>query len=152
MHHGLHHHRPRRGPRILPLLMLGGAFYALTRLVVGAEQTHASGSGQPRRDKWGRSNRELQDNARKALAMKRAAEADKPQHPVTQTAHEGMRSLPNQDIAPSGALEAEGFRPAFERGGRARRAGQLAAANSPSRLAAHPSSRAALPILRSASL
>ena len=122
MHHGLHHHRPRRGPRMLPLLMLGGAFYALTRLVAGGGEarTPAAASGRPRQRQRDDANRELQENARKALALKRAAEADKPAHPVTQTAHEGMRSLPNQDIAPSGALEAEGFRPAFERGGRAR--------------------------------
>lgn len=122
MHHGLHHHRPGRGPRILPLLMLGGAFYALTRLVAGSgdARTAKAGSDRPRQRRRDEANRELQDNARRALELKRAADADKPAHPVTQTAHEGMRSLPNQDIAPSGALEAEGFRPAFERGGRAR--------------------------------
>lgn len=124
MHHAIpsSYHRPRRGPRILPLLMLGGVFYALTRLVAenGEARSPAGRPGQPRSPKRNEANHELQDNARKALAMKRAAEADKPAHPVTQTAHEGMRSLPNQDIAPSGALEAEGFRPAFERGGRAR--------------------------------
>jgi hypothetical protein len=65
-------------------------------------------------------NSELQADMRKALEMKKAADARKPKPPETQTAHEGMQNEPNEDIAPSGALEAEGFRPAFGRGGMSR--------------------------------
>lgn len=65
-------------------------------------------------------NAELQANMRKALDMKKAADADRPKPPETRTADEGMQNKPNEDIAPSGALEAEGFHPAFGRGGMAR--------------------------------
>lgn len=54
------------------------------------------------------------DLARKALAMKEAAE-NGPQIPEDRTANEGMRSIPNEGIAPSGALEAEGYKPVLER-------------------------------------
>jgi hypothetical protein len=57
---------------------------------------------------------DLQDNARRALAMKQANWSE-PDHPTSSTAGEGMRPLPNRDIAPSGALNEEGHRPVLER-------------------------------------
>jgi hypothetical protein len=52
--------------------------------------------------------------ARRALAMKRAAE-DKTSRPESHTAGEGMHPVPNDGIAPSGALGAEGYKPVLER-------------------------------------
>jgi hypothetical protein len=55
----------------------------------------------------------LERNAEKALAMKRKnPPAD---HPSDRTAGEGMHPEPNAGIAPSGALGAEGERPALGR-------------------------------------
>jgi hypothetical protein len=54
-------------------------------------------------------------NARRALAMKKAAETDTQWPPSTRTAHEGMQPIPNSDIAPSGALGQEGQRVVLER-------------------------------------
>jgi hypothetical protein len=113
------HHTPYRRSMLgrvswLPVIMIAGAAYAVMRLV------RNTAAGRDGRRASVQANQELQDNARKALAMKQAADARKPPIPESQTAHEGMHSNPNRDIAPSGALEAEGFRPAFERGGRAR--------------------------------
>lgn len=124
MRHAAYSPARGRGPRLFPLLLLGGAVYALARLAPARPDGTNEGSPD-RRGLRGQApadaaNRDLRENARKALALKQAAEADKPAHPVSRTAHEGMRPLPNRDIAPSGALEAEGFKPAFERGGRAR--------------------------------
>jgi hypothetical protein len=55
----------------------------------------------------------LAENAHRALRLKQAA--GEPQRPPSRSADEGMRPLPNQDIAPSGALHAEGHRPVLER-------------------------------------
>lgn len=52
-------------------------------------------------------------NARKALEMKKAA--PKPFRPDSRTPQKGMPPLPNEGIAPEGALEAEGGRPALGR-------------------------------------
>jgi len=57
--------------------------------------------------------------AAKAMELKQSA-AD-PRHPAPgRTADEGMNSLPNADIAPSGALDAEGYKPVLERSRKAR--------------------------------
>ena len=56
----------------------------------------------------------LMANARRALAMKEANRSE-PDYPTSRTAGEGMRPLPNRDIAPSGALDQEGQRPVLER-------------------------------------
>lgn len=56
----------------------------------------------------------LQANARRALAMKRAA-GSQGEHPTSRTADEGMQPIPNEGIAPSGALDAEGYKPVLER-------------------------------------
>jgi hypothetical protein len=61
------------------------------------------------------STNDLVANAHKALAMKQAADEAAPDRPSSDTANEGMRSLPNTDQAPSGALDAEGHRPVLER-------------------------------------
>ncbi|MCC5978986.1 MAG: hypothetical protein JJU21_13065 [Salinarimonas sp.] len=57
---------------------------------------------------------DLQKNMEKALAMKQAA-GDTAQIPDDQTAGKGMASNPNEKIAPSGALNAEGHKPALSR-------------------------------------
>ncbi len=57
----------------------------------------------------------LISNAKRALALKKAADTDTQWPPATRTAHEGMQPIPNSDIAPPGALEQEGQRPALER-------------------------------------
>lgn len=66
-----------------------------------------------RRRKLG-ARRKLTDNARRTLAMKRAA-GNQDARPESRTAGEGMRPTPNEGIAPSGALDAEGFKPVLER-------------------------------------
>lgn len=52
--------------------------------------------------------------ARRALRGKRATAAPAA-HPTSETPGEGMRALPNERIAPSGAFGAEGDRPVLER-------------------------------------
>jgi hypothetical protein len=60
-----------------------------------------------------------ESEATKAMEMKQAA--PDPRHPTAgRTADEGMNSLPNADIAPSGALDAEGYKPVLERSRKAR--------------------------------
>jgi hypothetical protein len=58
---------------------------------------------------------DLVRNAREALARKQEASDASQEKPKSQTAGQGMRSLANKDIAPSGALEQEGFLPVLER-------------------------------------
>jgi hypothetical protein len=58
---------------------------------------------------------ELISNAKRALAMKRAADTDAQWPPATRTTNEGMQPNPNTTIAPSGALKQEGQRPVLER-------------------------------------
>lgn len=54
------------------------------------------------------------DIAERALELK--SRADKPSHPgAGETPGEGMQSLPDSAVAPSGALDAEGHRPVLER-------------------------------------
>jgi hypothetical protein len=57
---------------------------------------------------------ELQKNMEKALDMKRGSESAT-QIPDDQTAGKGMQSNPNEKIAPSGALNAEGHKPVLSR-------------------------------------
>ncbi|MDP3489251.1 MAG: hypothetical protein Q8R71_03870 [Phenylobacterium sp.] len=60
-----------------------------------------------------------EDVAKRALKMK--TEASQAQHPRPgQTADDGMTPVPNDGIAPSGALDAEGHRPVLERSRKAR--------------------------------
>lgn len=55
------------------------------------------------------------DLAAKALALKEANETP-PHHPPTEDhADEGRESTPRPDQPPSGAFDAEGYRPALER-------------------------------------
>lgn len=57
--------------------------------------------------------------AQKALDMKNAKQA--PDHPSAgRSADKGMNPAPNDEIAPSGALDAEGHRPVLERSRKAR--------------------------------
>ena len=63
-------------------------------------------------DKSGKT--ELQKNMEKALDMKRGSESAT-QIPEAQTAGKGMQSNPNEKIAPSGALNAEGHKPVLSR-------------------------------------
>lgn len=57
---------------------------------------------------------ELQKNMEKALDMKRGSESAT-QIPEDQTADKGMQNNPNEKIAPSGALNAEGHKPVLSR-------------------------------------
>jgi hypothetical protein len=83
----------------------------LTLGLVAAAMVRA-GSGRSRRAAKSRSV--LVANARRALHAKQANETP-PGYPASTTAHHGMQPLPNTDIAPSGALDAEGHRPVLER-------------------------------------
>lgn len=67
----------------------------------------------PRKSTAERAHDELVANARRALELKNAA--PRPFRPENRTTNEGMAPLPNQTIAPEGALEAEGGYPAMER-------------------------------------
>jgi hypothetical protein len=58
---------------------------------------------------------ELVGNARRALAVKQMAGDPAAERPKSRTADTGMKSKPNEKIAPSGALEQEGFKPVLER-------------------------------------
>lgn len=53
--------------------------------------------------------------SRNALRLKQAAGEAPPRPDPGSTAHEGMASSPNTEIAPSGALNEEGHRPVLER-------------------------------------
>ena len=56
-----------------------------------------------------------------ARAMKLKAKPSSVQHPSAgQTPNEGMKPIPNSEIAPSGAFDAEGQRPVLERSRKAR--------------------------------
>jgi hypothetical protein len=60
--------------------------------------------------------KKLTTNAEKALELKRqAADAQPAKRPPSKKAGKGMRPIPNEEIAPSGALEQEGHRPVLER-------------------------------------
>ena len=60
-----------------------------------------------------------QAEAEKAMELKKSG--PEPHHPASgRTAGEGMNSQPNTDIAPSGALDAEGYKPVLERSRKAR--------------------------------
>ena len=56
-------------------------------------------------------------NARRALAMKQAAGDPTANRPASRTAKTGMNSVPNTDLAPSGALDSQGQEIAMRRGG-----------------------------------
>lgn len=61
----------------------------------------------------------MSDAAQKAeaeKAMKLKSEAAAPEHPAPgRTTDEGMTPIPDREVAPSGALDAEGQRPVLER-------------------------------------
>jgi hypothetical protein len=61
--------------------------------------------------------KKLTANTKKALELKRQAASKQPakQKPSSRTAGKGMRPIPNNEDAPSGALEQEGHRPVLER-------------------------------------
>lgn len=67
------------------------------------------------RRKRGSAREELTANAKRALASRKAADARSPRRPISRTAGEGMRAIPNAGVAVSGALEQEGHRPVLER-------------------------------------
>ncbi len=134
------HHHPHRRSRvgIMPLLLLGGAVYALTRPRKTSTNgdsaregdnraAQRAGSGSDAMDGTSgevtparQANEELQRNARKAMRMKEDSDRAAPHIPESRTAHDGMHNNPNRDVARSGALEADGFRPGMGRGGMAR--------------------------------
>ena len=59
----------------------------------------------------------LVSNARRALAMKRAAQRPAANRPFSRTPGKGMHPVPNTDLAPSGALDSQGQEVAMRRGG-----------------------------------
>lgn len=60
--------------------------------------------------------KKLMANTKKALELKRRAASKQPaKRPSSKTAGKGMRPIPNNEGAPSGALEQEGQRPVLER-------------------------------------
>ena len=69
---------------------------------------------QAKRLRASEARRALRENAKRALRTKRES-SEAPAHPHSITAHEGMRSIPNTGMAPSGALDQEGHRPVLER-------------------------------------
>ena len=106
-------YQPRRSPLLWRMLKTAAAGWAIYRMVRTPE---SAASREQRRVMAGRDR--LKANAERALAMK--MRGPKPWRPESRTADEGMHSTPNRDLAPSGAMQAEGFRPAFERSHRAR--------------------------------
>lgn len=81
--------------------------------LLAAALKRASKENERRRHAAARSA--LTGNARRALAMKRAAGDPAANRPSSRRADEGMQPVPNQGIAASGALDAEGHRPVLER-------------------------------------
>jgi hypothetical protein len=59
----------------------------------------------------------LVSHARRALALRRDAGDPSAHWPDSRTAHEGMTPIPNESLAPSGALQQEGQEIAMRRGG-----------------------------------
>jgi hypothetical protein len=53
--------------------------------------------------------------AERALTLKQKSHSADSKKPKSRTTGKGMRPLPNEEIAPSGALEQEGHRPVLER-------------------------------------
>ena len=72
-------------------------------------------SKEKERRRISNARQELKSNAHRALAMKQAASDPAADRPSSRTANEGMQAVPNDSIAPSGALDAEGHRPVLER-------------------------------------
>lgn len=83
-----------------------------TRLLASAMQRVNKETAR-RRAETGKA--ELQDNALKALKMKRALPDPAESRPRSRTAHEGMRSIPIEGQPLSGALQQEGQLPVLER-------------------------------------
>jgi hypothetical protein len=108
----MYFYQRQRTPLIWRMLKTAAAGWAIYRMV----RTPDAAGREQRRVMTSRER--LKANAERALAMK--MRGPKPWRPESRTADEGMHSTPNRDIAPSGALDAEGFRPAFERSHRAR--------------------------------
>jgi len=81
------------------------------RDILAAALKRANKESERRRRQSGKD--ELVANSRRALTLKRRAE--KQERRTSRTANQGMQPLPNADIAPSGALDAEGHRPVLER-------------------------------------
>ncbi|MEH3145380.1 MAG: hypothetical protein PGN34_08525 [Methylobacterium frigidaeris] len=83
--------------------------------LLAAAVQRASKENERRRHASARSD--LTRNARRALAMRQAAGDPAEGRPSSQTPGEGMRPIPNEGIAVSGAFDAEGHRPVLERSG-----------------------------------
>ncbi len=79
------------------------------------EHTMPEKERHPERHDPGHSDRSQRDIAEEALELRRKAEGP-PDHPEnTPTPDEGMQPKPNEGIAPSGALDAEGHKVVVER-------------------------------------
>jgi len=78
--------------RLLKTAAAGGALYLMIR---------APDSGERREKRTSQGRARLKANAQRALGLKMRAPAA--WRPESRSANEGMRSTPNEDIAPSGA-------------------------------------------------
>lgn len=83
--------------------------------VLAAAVKRVSKESERRRVAGARHN--LASSARRALAMKAAAGNPADNRPSSQTANDGMQSIPNRKDAPSGAVNQEGQEIAMRRGG-----------------------------------
>jgi hypothetical protein len=104
-----HRHRSPLIWRLLKTAAAGSALYLMIR------QPDTDTRRRQRADQ-GRSL--LKAKAERAMSLK--MRGPRPWRPESRTAGEGMHPTPDPDIAPSGAVQAQGFRPAFERSHRAR--------------------------------
>lgn len=83
--------------------------------VLAAAVKRASKESERRRN--ARARGRLVTSSRRALAMRQAAGDPGPARPSTREAHDGMRPVPNDGLAPSGALDSAGHEIARRRGG-----------------------------------
>jgi hypothetical protein len=83
--------------------------------LLAAAVKRASKETERRRNAQARGS--LVTNARRALAMKQAAGDPTAGRPSSRTANAGMNPVPNEGLAPSGALDSQGQEVAMRRGG-----------------------------------
>ena len=95
---------PERGRDGFPLTALVAAGAVAACILAWFVRWRIDDEEKRRRDRVRRVT-PLMANARKALAMKRAHEADAPESPSDRTADEGIRPILNTGIASSGALQ-----------------------------------------------
>ena len=97
----------------MPLDLPRGNAARVLAVGTGVTKTEQAMSTKRSADGHARRPEDQTSFAEKALAAKNSA--PKAERPSTPTSRKGMRPIPNEDIAPEGALEAEGRRPALGR-------------------------------------